>query len=406
MKDKKTLNIIDSGLVMHTPDLMFSGYAWPSVTRNDNGDLVVVASGHRIEHVCPYGKVMVKISKDEGRTWTSPIVAIDTPLDDRDAGIINLGNGKLMISTFNNDLTMQTNAAFRKDAPDTPFRAMKRAYLPFITPEIEDKYLGSLLAISEDGGYTWGQPFRGPVKAPKGPILLKDGGLLFAGNPYLGKKEVIALAKYREPENRREHPIVVYKSTDHKNFEKIAQIPCCPEIGPDFVYCEPHVVEMPSGRLIMHIRADQFGGIYDSGALLCVVQTVSDDGGKTWTAPRLLDCKNGPVHLFLHSSGTLLCAHGRRENPYGIQVMFSNDEGETWDNGNDGYYIWDEGVNCDLGYPCTTELDNGDLFTVFYARAHTEKCLSRGNCPVTHYYAVPPEERITSIFWVRWSLPK
>ena len=44
--------------------------------------------------------------------------------------------------------------------------------------------------------------------------------------------------------------------------------------------------------------------------------------------------------------------------------MFSNDEGETWDVGHD---IYVNGISADMGYPSTMELDDGSLFTVFYA---------------------------------------
>ena len=47
--------------------------------------------------------------------------------------------------------------------------------------------------------------------------------------------------------------------------------------------------------------------------------------------------------------------------------MFSQDEGETWDVGNDIHVLEDE-ENSDLGYPASVELQNGDILTVYYAR--------------------------------------
>ena len=46
--------------------------------------------------------------------------------------------------------------------------------------------------------------------------------------------------------------------------------------------------------------------------------------------------------------------------------MFSYDEGKTWDAGHD---IYVNGVNLDLGYPSSVELDDGSILTVFYAHA-------------------------------------
>lgn len=45
----------------------------------------------RLRHVCPFGKGIICYSYDEGKTWTKPAVVIDTPLDDRDCGIVAYG---------------------------------------------------------------------------------------------------------------------------------------------------------------------------------------------------------------------------------------------------------------------------------------------------------------------------
>ena len=60
----------------------------------------------------------------------------------------------------------------------------------------------------------------------------------------------------------------------------------------------------------------------------------------------------------------LISAYSYRQKPTGIHVMFSKDEGESWDIANE-LYVND--VNWDLGYPATVELSDGSLLTVFYA---------------------------------------
>ncbi|MBQ8759674.1 MAG: exo-alpha-sialidase, partial [Clostridia bacterium] len=69
-------------------------------------------------------------------------------------------------------------------------------------------------------------------------------------------------------------------------------------------------------------------------------------------------------HLFRHSSGLLICTYGYRLAPYGVRVMFSHDEGETWDVDHDLYI---NNVSPDVGYPSTVELSDGSLVTIFYA---------------------------------------
>ena len=74
-----------------------------------------------------------------------------------------------------------------------------------------------------------------------------------------------------------------------------------------------------------------------------------------------------PPHLFRHSSGLLICTYGYVLEPFGVGVMFSRDEGETWDM---GYTLYTDPVSNDCGYPTTVELCDKSLLTVFYGRQH------------------------------------
>jgi len=373
----KHVTILDNGVAFSNVENVFGYSAFPSVARDADGNILMVCTGDRIMHVCPYGKVLLLKSKDEGRTWSSPMIAIDTPLDDRDAGILNLGNGRLLLSTFTNTRELQRAwADGGKSGLDSSYfgandilRNLSLAYLPAVSDRQEESYIGSLISISENNGFSWGEPFKVPVTAPHGPSLLKDGSLIYAGTPY-----------FSEPEDLH-YPIAVYRSDNHRDFYKIASIPVCPQ-KPDVLYSEPHIIELPNGRMVLHIRMDELGKKYED-RLFSICQSVSDDGGKTWSVPALTGATGAPPHLFCHSSGTLISAYGRRIPGYGIHVMISKDHADHWDL---DYYIWDRGENVDLGYPATVELDNGDLFTV--------------------YYAMRPGERSCSILWTRWKLPK
>lgn len=368
--DLKRVHVVESGAVWRKPDHVFGYAAWPSVCKDSQGRLTVAFSGCRIMHVCPYGKVLVMKSKDEGRTWSSPIIAIDTPLDDRDAGILHLGGGKMLVTSFNNSREVQRCNADRGIYGGKERLDMVYAYLPNVTDKAEEAYLGYNMAVSEDDGCTWSEPYRVPVSAPHGPTMMRDGTILYAGIPY-GLTE----------EERQPFPIWIYTSKDGKNFDLLAKIPKCPEIM-HCLHCEAHILELPSGRLLLHIRVDEWGKKYEE-RLFSTVQTWSDDGGKTWTVPKLLNNGGAPPHLMQHSSGALICTYGKRRPPYGIQVMISYDEGETWDM---DYYVREQGDNADIGYPCSIELDNGDIFTVYYCKADGDA--------------------MASIFYSRWQLPE
>ena len=84
------------GIIYRKTDGPFRYQAWPSVCCDENGVLYAVCSGHRVAHVCPFGKNLMFTSHDGGETWSPPIIVNDTRLDDRDAGITYLGNGKMI----------------------------------------------------------------------------------------------------------------------------------------------------------------------------------------------------------------------------------------------------------------------------------------------------------------------
>ncbi len=73
---------------------------WPTITRTRAGELLAVFSGDREEHICPWGKTHLVRSSDDGDTWSAPEIIRDSPLDDRDAGIIETARGTLLVSWF------------------------------------------------------------------------------------------------------------------------------------------------------------------------------------------------------------------------------------------------------------------------------------------------------------------
>ena len=88
----------EHGIVCRLPGERFGYFGWPSIARMDDGTskmrqsrLVVASSGLRTEHVCPFGKTVLNISTDDGHTWSAPEIINNSLLDDRDAGVVNLG---------------------------------------------------------------------------------------------------------------------------------------------------------------------------------------------------------------------------------------------------------------------------------------------------------------------------
>ena len=146
-------------------------------------------------------------------------------------------------------------------------------------------------------------------------------------------------------------------------------------VGDEFgilLSCEPHAIQLPDGKIVVHIRV-QRGGEH---RIFTVYQCESYDNGRTFTKPHQLlgDWGGSPAHLLLHSGGTLISAYGYREAPDGVRVMFSRDGGETWDT---DWVLYDGGANGDLGYPATVELADGSLLTVYYEHTGDQSVIRR-----------------------------
>lgn len=327
--------------IISNPNSRHGYFAWPTVSLLQDGKIAVGASGFRIEHICPFGKAVISYSFDGGEAYTLPAPVIDTPLDDRDAGICTFGENGVIFTSFNNSAAMQ-----KQHNKDNEYA---QSYINTITEEDEEKYLGSNFRISRDCGITFGKIFSSPVTSPHGPTELKDGTVVWAGTRF---DDIFGGIEVRRLDTESGETELIGKiTTPNRNF----------------VLNEPHMIELPSGRLICHMRCEN-SELFNGGeeTLFTVFQSVSDDCGKTWSEPEMLLDETGgaPPHLIQLSSGILLSTYGRRKMPYGIMAMISLDGGKSWEK---DIRIYENLASDDIGYPSTVELSDGTLLTVFYA---------------------------------------
>jgi len=52
------INVKEEKIICSNPNGIHNYFGWPSVTRLQDNSLLAVASGFRIAHVCPFGKVV------------------------------------------------------------------------------------------------------------------------------------------------------------------------------------------------------------------------------------------------------------------------------------------------------------------------------------------------------------
>lgn len=366
MKEIK-LNI-DPVVIWRNKDSIFKYNGWPSICRDERGTMYVTSSSFRIQHVDPSGKNAMFVSHDDGRTWSRPVVLNDSPLDDRDTGVISLGDGHMIVSWFSE----RTSDSYPKNPGFVHLHKFDQVtilglmdaynYLP------QEKLVSNAYVMtSDDYGFSWSEPIVVPMTAPHGPNVLSGGRAVYLGKDF-------------RPGEDGQAKIYCYISEDFgKTWDKVGAVPL-PEGHEWWMLHEPHVVELPNGRLLGAIRVH---GRSEAPSDSCYT-TFSDDGGKTWSEPKFFGITGLPPHLMVHSSGAVVLSYCDRLNaPKTERACVSYDGGETW---TQDYVISDRNTFCDLGYPATCECVDGSLLTV--------------------YYEALPNENFPSILGTRWNLQK
>jgi hypothetical protein len=337
------IEILENGIAISRPDQM---YGWPGITRAANGDILIAASERKF-HVCPFGREVVVRSADNGRSWSLPQEVYDSELDDRDANLLTMPDGTIILSWF-------TSTAFAGE----PWEGRTAR----VTERMRDELIGSWFIRSSDHGKTWEkQARRMPTGMHISPVLLSDGSLISIG------------FEDRLMEKRR---LCAYKSFDGgETWTEAAKIG-----DESMMLNENHVLDVGNGRLIGLFRKCND----------CLRQAVSDDYGQTWSTPEPTGIKGYPAQMIKLHNGDILCVYGHRWQPYSIRGVLSHDNGTSWDIENTfTIYEWED--KPDMGYPSSLEIEPGEILTVFY-------CSRRGVVP--WHEAVQPE----GILYTRYRL--
>jgi len=316
--------------------------AWPDIVRTADGELVVLFCKSE-EHLGPDGAILLSRSTDNGQHWLPPEVVFNTPIDDRESGMTVLSDGRLLghfVSTFH---TPQKYAALRPLAYEQPVLARWTAFVQKPAYRAAEGFQGPRNAVSTDGGRTWSPSVPGK-DAIHGGIQLADGTLM--------------VASYRET---LDSITVNLADAPLAGWTTIATVS---SPNPDSLrFGEPHILQLPSGRIIMMIRATTKP--YDDSDRRCHLwETYSDDNGRTWALPFETPLWGFPPHLLLLSDGRVLVSYGYRRDPFGQRACIS-DDGLTWEASRE-LVLRNDAPNKDLGYPASIELEPGVVLTVYY----------------------------------------
>ena len=290
------------------------GY-FPVMIKLADGALGAVIRGGA-PHVGRGGRLDFIRSEDGGRTWSSPVTAVDSDWDDRNPALGQMPDGTLVLAY----------GEARSYRPDGTFDLTAGPYLP-------------RLVTSTDGGRSWSEsrefwaPFSSP--SPYGKIIVSPDGTAL-------------MVIYQMPSNAAG----ILRSTDNgQTWGDYSALP-----GHD----ETQLLGLPDGRLLAFTRAE---GETEHGLML----SESTDMGRTWGKTReLLKAQQWPFDATLLQSGNLLLSYGSRRDYFGAAVMLSRDGGETWDEEHATAVGWDS-LSVDTGYPSTVQLDDGAIVTMYYA---------------------------------------
>ena len=365
-------------------------HGWPSCCAVDNGDgtqtVYAVGSGNRYRHVDPFGETwlyrgLVDVNGDV--TWSDRIIVNKNKnyRDLRDAGIISLGNGKLVLTYFINatglylDVRDKSYVAWQNEQYLTPAQ-LEHIKATWDALDPAERGPGAFVQYSNDDGQSWSEPMRVPVSAPHGLSALQNGELLYVGRccaPEMITKDGIYACR----------GTVSYSESGDINgidWKVLAEIPYPSGYEPSTVIrlCEPHAIELQDGTLLAVSRTHGTGDENLSVPFsYTMCSSTSSDGGKSWTLHQPLGFTGAPPHLLQLDDGAVILSYARRDKDrdrmngtYGEYARISLDGGKSW--GEEICLGEVDAPNGDLGYPSTACLSKKDgayeLITVYYGK--------------------------------------
>jgi hypothetical protein len=307
---------------------------FPTVERLRDGTLVVVYYD-ATSHTGPDGRIAMTRSKDGGRTWSTPTVALDTSLDDRDPSLVELSDGTLLLNWFQTDWST-----------------------PLPTPG------GVWTARSVNGGRTW----SAPVRARSGTYGLGEWAIppVTYATPWIATSAKVVelpdrsllLPVYGNTPTDASPSITILRSRDSgRTWPESLETPVAEHV-PGNAFHEPAIALLGNGSLQLAIRTNNVG-----------YWTSSRDGGRTWAVPQptgpffeqasdLVPMREGGDRLLLQTWGDRSGAFGPGRPTIGRIITPDGTRHEP-------KVIYSRGA-FDESYPSSVQVGPGTFFTVFY----------------------------------------
>ncbi|MEN8253921.1 MAG: exo-alpha-sialidase [Verrucomicrobiota bacterium] len=343
---------IDEHIFIHKDAASYT--AFPELFTLPDGRLSIrVTARENVSHTDPTGAVITKVSNDEGQTWTdfSGVFASQDWVKD-DGRFITASAGGWVQAPASERAALEAEHRYVIDADDP-------AYV---------LYLGDpSYWVSEDDGATWTNTaiavptdVKGTMSYLKGAceIVTSDGVHLVAvyGNRYLAGKSYA--------ENYGIFEVFFLRSDDDGNSWNLVFLTPdgIDQYHPTGGMNESALVENERGEIICMSRTY-------AGDEHTLYQSISKDGGLTWSDPVDSGMRGSPAQMIRLRDGRILCTYGYRLDPGAILARISNDGGRTWP-GIDQELLIREGFYTSFwnwGYPLSVQVSDGSLVSAYYA---------------------------------------
>ena len=327
------------------------------------GEVIAIFNEERTLDHADNGYTSIIRSKDGGRSWdpaTRQVIVPPTETEGNwDPAISQLADGTLMVDFC---LTAFFKRGMDWDGPqyDAGMYSSVKAYL------------GTYVMRSKDDGYTWDQPTPVNIRPVKhggtrvGVMELPDGGLLL---PMYGRIQDFHF--FGPGETTR--AFFVRSDDGGQNWEYYSTI----AFDPAYInaFSEASCLRLRDGRIVCIMRSH----IMPTKRPDNMYMAVSDDDGHTFAPLKRLNVWGYPTQMINLQDGRVLMTFGYRRGEFGVKALVSED-GVTWDVSRQ-FSLHEGGTGpreterqwWHTGYPCTTQLPDGTLLTVYHAYSVEER---------------------------------
>lgn len=332
-------------------------YAFPDIAKLDNGKIMLVyrqGSGHAEVS----GKILSHYSND-GENWSDLDLLIDdNTIDDRDPSITVLSSGRVAINWFQYNYPSNYNEPWMHHIMFSTSDSNGR---DFNDPIQVDSGLFSykdIAELNESGIWIDNENNEITGYASSSGIVEDNGRIII---PAYGGNSLNFKVMSKTPKG----PIVLFISEDDGQTWSMETVDA--KTPKNTWLQEPALLKVNDKKWILQVRTAYGSSPSNRGDLM---QSVSNDGGKTWSEYKSLGVVAHAPELLLLNNGVIISSFrwldwldaGSDVKREAVSMIYSTDKGETW---SEIIEIEDCGL-AECGYPGMLELEDNRILVVYY----------------------------------------